>query len=190
MTSGIILVKRIWFENKCRQSWYNWKELSPPGRNPDEWSSWNSKRGNSPEKKNSCWILILHPQDFFIYSIVNNSVPFHSKFSCRKHRPKCPKSSNKPTIVQNLWFLGKQPSRHFKTTNYQHILETTDVISVVMEHEQIFIICDICSPSLLSEERNTIKKYWFSSPNANKLIKLRPYKLELGRENRVFEDTY
>lgn len=70
------------------------------------------------------------------------------------------------------------------------MLETTDVISVVMEHEQIFIICDICSPLILSEERNTIKKYWFSSPSEKKLIKWRPYELELGRENRVFEGTY
>lgn len=67
------------------------------------------------------------------------------------------------------------------------MLETTDVISVVMEHEQIFMICDICGPSLLSEESNTIKKYWFSSPSGKKLIKRRPYELELRRENRVFE---
>lgn len=69
-------------------------------------------------------------------------------------------------------------------------LKITDDVLVVMEQKQIFIICNIFSPSLPFEGRNTIKNYWFSSLNEIKLIKLRPYELDLQTGNRAFGGTY
>lgn len=135
----------------------------------------------------TCWILILYPQDFFIYSIIRFFlVPFTVNLVAQNIYLNAQNPAIKLLLSKSCFFPKSSPADILKQRSIT-MLETTDVISVVMEHEQIFMICDICGPSLPSEESNTIKKYWFSSPSGKKLIKWRPYELELRRENMVFE---